>query len=62
MKRKKPDGRRNNGRPATVNGEAQTVVRGPLALLDGMRAEAARQGIPLAEVWRRAAAAYLASR
>ncbi len=60
-KAKKKDGRRNNGRPATVNGEAQTIVRGPAALLEGMRSRAAALGIPLAEAWRRAATLFLAN-
>ena len=56
---KKRDGRRNNGRPPTPNGEAQTVVRGPRALLEAMAAAAANLQIPQAEVWRRAAWAYV---
>lgn len=55
MTRKKRDGRRNNGRPPTPNGEAQTVVRCPAALLRSMREFAARLEIPQAEAWRMAA-------
>lgn len=55
MTRKKRDGRRNNGRPPTPNGEAQTVVRGPAALFDAMRELAARLEVPQAEAWRMAA-------
>lgn len=58
-KPKKRDGRRNNGRPPTPNGEAQTVVRCPTALLQSMREFAARLEIPQAEAWRMAARLFL---
>jgi len=60
--KRKTDGRRNNGRPATPNGETQTVVRCPLALLDAMRARAGAEHMPLAEAWRRAAQTWLLTR
>lgn len=53
------DGRKNNGRPPTPNGEAGLMVRGPRELIEAMARQASALGVPVVEVWRVAARAYL---
>lgn len=59
MKRK-TDGRKNNSRPNTGLTEAQLLVKGPEELFEQMKERAAADGVSVREVWRRAAAAYIA--
>lgn len=54
------DGRRNNGRPDQGLGQASLVVRGPSELMEAMARQASALGVPVVELWRVAARAYLA--
>lgn len=56
---RKLDGRQHNGRQSQGLTEGQTLVRGPAALFEGFAKLSNRDGVPLAELWRRAGWAYL---
>ena len=55
MRTKKTEQKRGRGAPNRGLSEAAVLVRGPLLLLEAVKAAAAKEGIDAAEYWRRAA-------
>ena len=59
MKRKKRDGRANNGRLPTGLTESKVLVTGPALLMAAVEHRAKQQGLSVREAWRRAARDWL---